>query len=117
MQGVEAALKYARQVLSEIRNGQGWDLVVETHRVGEDDTNFIRAGFEVGERAVFAYKVRGKKAKDSEIAKSPDEGYDCDYYAAKFSETVKEVIEVIDPAQIKAWERMVASEARPLIFR
>jgi DNA polymerase elongation subunit (family B) len=115
--GKEAALEYARQVLSKIRNGQGWDLVVETHRVGEDDENFIRAGFEVGERAVFAYKVRGKKAKDSEIAKSPDEGYDCDYYAAKFSETVKEVIEVIDPAQIKAWERMVASEARPLIFR
>jgi DNA polymerase elongation subunit (family B) len=116
-QGKEAALDYARKVLSEICNGQGWDLVVETHRVGEDDENFIRAGFEVGERAVFAYKVRGKKAKDSEIAKSPDEGYDCDYYAAKFSETVKEVIEVIDPAQIKAWERMVASEARPLIFR
>jgi DNA polymerase elongation subunit (family B) len=114
--GKEAALEYARKIWAEIRCGQGWDWVVETHRVGEDDENFIRAGFEVGERAVFAYKVRAKKAKDSEIAKSPEEGYDCDYYAAKFSKTVKEVIEVIDPAQIEAWERMVASEARPLIF-
>jgi DNA polymerase elongation subunit (family B) len=115
-QGVEAALEYAKQILSEIRCGQGWDWVVETHRVGKDDENFIRAGFEVGERAVFAYKVRAKKAKDSEIAKSPEEGYDCDYYAAKFSETVKEVIKVIDPAQIEAWERIVAAETRPLIF-
>jgi DNA polymerase elongation subunit (family B) len=116
-EGKEAALNFAKQVLSEIRNGKGWDLVVETHRVGKDDENFIRAGFEVGERAVFAYKVRAEKAKDSEIAKSPEEGYDCDYYAAKFSETIKQVIAAIDPAQIEAWERMVASEARPLIFR
>jgi DNA polymerase elongation subunit (family B) len=115
-QGKEAALGFAKQVLAEIRSGNSWDLVVETHRVGKDDENFIRAGFEVGERAVFAYKVRAKKAKDSEIAKSPDEGYDCDYYAAKFSETVKEVIKAIDPAQIEAWERMVAAETRPPIF-
>jgi DNA polymerase elongation subunit (family B) len=115
-QGKEAALEYARKVLSKIRSGNGWDLVVETHRVGEDDENFIRAGFEVGERAVFAYKVRGKKAKDSEIAKSPEDGYDCDYYAAKFCETVKKVIKVIDPAQIEAWERMVGRETRPPIL-
>jgi DNA polymerase elongation subunit (family B) len=115
-EGVEAALNFAKQVWSEIRSGNGWDLVVQTHRVGEDDENFIRVGFEVGERAVFAYKVRGKRAKDSEIAKSPDEGYDCDYYAAKFSETVKEVIEVIDPAQIEAWDGMVGRETRPPIL-
>jgi DNA polymerase elongation subunit (family B) len=115
-QGKEAALKHAKRVLSEIRSGNGWDWVVQTHRVGKDDTNFIRAGFKVGERALFAFKKRKKTVKDSEIAKSPDEGYDCDYYAAKFSETVKEVIEVIDPAQIAAWERMVGREARPLIL-
>jgi DNA polymerase elongation subunit (family B) len=116
-QGVQAALDFAKQVLGKIRSGQGWDLVVETHRVGEDDTNFIRAGFEVGERALFAYKVRRSKQRDSEIAKSPEEGYDCDYYANKFSNTVKEVIAAIDPAQIAAWERMVSRETCPLIFR
>jgi DNA polymerase elongation subunit (family B) len=111
-EGVEAALDYARQVLSKIQSGQGWDLVVETHRVKEGNTNFINAGFEVGERALFAYKVRRSMQRDSEIAKSPEEGYDSDYYAAKFSETVKKVIKVIDPAQIEAWERIVSQEAR-----
>jgi DNA polymerase elongation subunit (family B) len=114
--GKHAALNYAKQDLSKIRSGRGWDLVVQTHRVGKDDKNFLRAGFKVGERALFAYKVRRETVKDSEIAKSPKEGYDCDYYAAKFCETVKEVIEAIDPAQIAAWERMVKQEARPLIF-
>jgi len=115
-EGVEAALDYAKQVLDEIRSGNGWHWVVQTHRVKEDDKNFIRAGFAVGERAVFAYKVRRKKQKDSEIAKSPVEGYDCNYYAAKFCETVKEVIEAIDPAQIAAWREIVGQEARLLIF-
>jgi DNA polymerase elongation subunit (family B) len=115
-EGVEAALDYAKQVLAEIRSGNGWHWVVQTHRVKEDDTNFIRAGFEVGERAVFAFKVRRKTVKDSEIAKSPEEGYDCDYYAAKFSETIEEVIAAIDPAKIEAWREIVGQEARPLIL-
>jgi DNA polymerase elongation subunit (family B) len=112
--GKQSAFDYALQVLSEIRSGQGWDWVVQTHRVDKDDTNFIRAGFEVGERALFAYKVRNSKQRDSEIAKSPDEGYDRKHYAAKFCKTIEEVIKVIDPAQIAAWERIVGQEARPL---
>jgi DNA polymerase elongation subunit (family B) len=115
-QGKEAALNYAKQVLCEIRNGQGWHWVVQTHRVGEDDTNFIRAGFKVGERAIFAYKVKRKTQKDSEIAKSPDEGYDIQFYSDKFSDLIEEVIEVIDPAQIEAWREIVSQQARPLFF-
>ena len=115
-QGKEAALDYAKQVLSEIRSGQGWDWVVQTHRVGKDDTNFLRAGFKVGERAIFAYKVKRKTQKDSEIAKSPDEGYDIQFYSDKFSDLIEEVIEVIDPAQIEAWREIVSQQARPLFF-
>jgi DNA polymerase elongation subunit (family B) len=115
-QGKEAALDYAKQVLSEIRSGQGWDWVVQTHRVGKDDTNFLRAGFKVGERAIFAYKVKRKTQKDSEIAKSPDEGYDIQFYSDKFSDLIEEVIEAIDPAQIEAWREIVSQQARPLFF-
>jgi DNA polymerase elongation subunit (family B) len=111
-QGKEAALDYARQVLAEIRSGQGWRWVVCTRTVGRNNTNFLRAGFKAGEKATFAYK----NWKQSEIAKSPDEGYDCDYYAKEFSKRIKEVIEAIDPAQIAAWREMVGREARPLIF-
>jgi DNA polymerase elongation subunit (family B) len=114
--GKEAALEYARQVLSEIRSGNGWDWVVCTQRVGRGDKTLLLAGFEEGEKATFAYKRKTSKPETTEIAKSPEEGYDCDYYAKQFSKTLKEVIEVIDPAQIEAWERMVAAEARPLIF-
>jgi DNA polymerase elongation subunit (family B) len=36
-EGKEAALNYALRVLGEIRNGQGWNWVVRTHRVGKGD--------------------------------------------------------------------------------
>ena len=111
-EGKEAALNYALRVLGEIRNGQGWNWVVRTHRVGKGDRFLVEAGFEVGEIATYAYKDRKQKT----VAKSETEGYDCDYYAKEFSDIVKEVIEAIDPAQIKAWERIVNQEARPLIF-
>jgi DNA polymerase elongation subunit (family B) len=110
-EGKEKALNYAKQILSEIRSGQGWDWVVCTQRVGRGDKTLLLAGFKDGDKATFAYKRKTSKPETTEIAKSPEEGYDCDYYAAKFSKTVKEVIKAIDPAQIEAWERMVASEA------
>jgi DNA polymerase elongation subunit (family B) len=113
-EGKEAALNYALRVLGEIRNGQGWNWVVRTHRVGKGDKFLIDAGFKVGEIATYAYKVKTNKRK--EIAKSPEEGYDCDYYAKQFSDLVKEVIAAIDPAQIEAWREIVNQEARPLIF-
>jgi len=111
-EGKEAALNYAKQVLSEIRSGNGWRWVVRTHRVGRGDKFLINAGFEVGEIATYAYKDKKHKI----VAKYKTESYDCKYYAGEFSKLVKEVIAAIDPAQIEAWERMVASEARPLIF-
>jgi hypothetical protein len=113
-QGIDAALGYALQVLAEIRSGQGWRWVVRTHRVGKGDKFLIDAGFKVGEIVSYAYKVKTNKRK--EIAKSPDEGYDCDYYAKQFSDLIEEVIEAIDPAQIEAWREIIAEEARPLIF-
>jgi hypothetical protein len=58
-----------------------------------------------------------KTNRHSEIAKSPEEGYDSDYYAKEFSKLVVEVIEAIDPAQIGAWREIVASEACLSIFR
>ena len=111
-EGKEAALAFALQTLNEIRSGKGWRWVVRSHKVGKGDKYLIDAGFKVGEIATYAYKDRKRKI----VAKDETEGYDCDYYAKQFSDLVKEVIEAIDPAQIKAWERMVASEARPLIF-
>jgi hypothetical protein len=102
-QGKEAALEYARQVLEEIRSGNGWDWVVCTRRVSVNGKSLQAAGFKAGERVTYAYKNYKRK----EISQSPAEGYDCKYYAGEFSDLVKEVIEAIDPAQIKAWERMV----------
>jgi DNA polymerase elongation subunit (family B) len=115
-EGVEAALEYARQILEEIQSGNGWRWVVCTRRVSVNDKSLQAAGFKVGEKATFAYKRKTSKAETTEIALKPEEGYDCKYYAGEFSKLVKEVIEAIDPAQIAAWERMVAAEARPLIF-
>ncbi|MFZ8852248.1 MAG: AAA family ATPase [Armatimonadota bacterium] len=112
LEGKDAALAFALQTLNEIRTGQGWRWVVRSHRVGKGDKFLIDAGFKVGEIATYAYKDRKRKI----VAKSETEGYDCGYYAKEFSDLVKEVIAAIDPAQIEAWERMVASEARPLIF-
>jgi hypothetical protein len=112
-QGKEIALDYARQVLSEICCGQGWRWVVCTRRVGINDKSLQATGFKVGDKATFAYKNWKRK----EIAKSPKEGYDCDYYAGEFSDLVEQVIKAIDPAQVKAWLEMVEREACPLIFR
>jgi DNA polymerase elongation subunit (family B) len=114
-QGKEVALDYAKQVLAEIRSGQGWHWVVRTHRVGKGDKSLFKARFKVGEIATYAYKL--KTNRHSEIAKSPEEGYDSDYYAKEFSKLVVEVIEAIDPAQIGAWREIVASEACLSIFR
>jgi DNA polymerase elongation subunit (family B) len=111
-QGEDAALAYAAKILNEIRSGLGWRWVARTHRVGKGDKFLVEAGFKVGEIATYAYKDRKRKI----VAKNETEGYDCDYYAKQFSDTVKEVIEVIDPAQIAAWREMVAAETRPLIF-
>jgi DNA polymerase elongation subunit (family B) len=115
-QGVEAALEYAREVLEEIRSGNGWRWVVCTRRVSENDKSLQRRGFKVGEKATFAYKRKTSKAETTEIALTPEEGYDCKYYAGEFYNLVKEVIAAIDPAQTEAWREIVAQEARPLIF-
>jgi hypothetical protein len=112
LEGKDAALAFALQTLNEIRSGQGWRWVVRSHRVGKGDKFLIDAGFKVGEIATYAYKDRKRKI----VAKSETEGYDCGYYAKEFCDLVKEVIKAIDPAQIEAWERMVAAETRPLIF-
>jgi DNA polymerase elongation subunit (family B) len=112
-QGKEAALDYARQVLSKIQSGNGWDLVVCRRTVASNNTNIIHAGFKAGEKATFAYKNYNR----DEIAKSPAEGYDRKYYAKEFTKLVKEVIETIDPALVDRWREIVALEARPLINR
>jgi DNA polymerase elongation subunit (family B) len=109
-EGKEAALDFARRVWAEIRSGNGWDWVVSTHRVKETDTNFLAAGFKVGERAIFAY--RDKKHKT--IAKCETDGYDRDYYTEEFNKKVEEVIKAIDPAKIAAWREMVSQEDRCL---
>jgi DNA polymerase elongation subunit (family B) len=106
-EGKEAALKYAESVLSKIRSGQGWNLVVSTRTVAQNNTNFIRAGFKAGEKATYAYKNYNK----DEIAKSPAEGYDTKFYAKQFSDLVKEVIEAIEPTLIEAWRRIVSQQA------
>jgi DNA polymerase elongation subunit (family B) len=115
-QGKEAALDYARQVLEEIRSGNGWRWVARTRRVSENDKKLQAKGFKVGEKATFAYKRKTNKSETTEIALSPQEGYDCDYYAKEFSDLVEEVVEAIDPAQIAAWREIVGQEARLLIF-
>jgi DNA polymerase elongation subunit (family B) len=114
--GKEAALEYARQILEEIQSGNGWDWVVCTRRVSVNDKSLQRRGFKVGEKATFAYKRKTNKPETTEIALSPEEGYDCKYYADEFSDLVVEVIAAIDPALIERWREMVAEEARPLIF-
>jgi len=111
-EGKEAALNYALQVLSEIRNGQGWHWVVRTHRVGKNDNFLIAAGFKVGEIATYAYRDRKQKT----VAKSEIEGYDCNYYSKQFCDLIKEVIEAIDPALVDRWREIVGKETRPLIF-
>jgi DNA polymerase elongation subunit (family B) len=112
LEGKDAALAFALQTLNEIRTGQGWRWVIRSHRVSKADKFLLQAGFKVGEIATYAYKDK----KRGIVAREPEDGYDCDYYAKQFSKTLKEVVEAIDPAQIEAWERMVAAEARPLIF-
>jgi hypothetical protein len=111
-QGKDAALVFAKQVEDEIRTGKGWRWVTRSHRVGKGDKFLIDAGFKVGEIATYAYKDKKHKI----VAKDEREGYDCGYYAKQFSDLVKEVIASIDPALIAAWDEMVGSEARPLIF-
>jgi DNA polymerase elongation subunit (family B) len=115
-QGVEAALEYAHRVLCEIRSGNGWRWVVCTRRVGKNDKSLQAKGFKVGDKATFAYKRKTSKSETTEIALTPEEGYDCKYYAGEFSKLVKEVIEAIDPAQIKAWDGMVGRETCPPIL-
>ncbi len=112
LEGKDAALAFALQTLNEIRTGQGWRWVIRSHRVSKADKFLLQAGFKVGEIATYAYKDK----KRGIVAKEPKDGYDCDYYAKQFSKTLKEVVETIDPAQIKAWLEMVNQEARPLIF-
>jgi DNA polymerase elongation subunit (family B) len=107
-EGVKAALAFAAETFNKIRSGKGWNLVVRSHRVGKGDKFLIDAGFKVGEIATYAYKDKKRKM----VAKDETEGYDCDYYADEFSDLVEEVIEAIDPAQIKAWREIVALEAR-----
>jgi DNA polymerase elongation subunit (family B) len=107
LEGKDAALAFALQTLNEIRAGQGWRWVIRSHRVSKADKFLLQVGFKVGEIATYAYKDK----KRGIVAREPEDGYDCDYYAKQFSKTLKEVVEVIDPAQIEAWERIVKQEA------
>jgi DNA polymerase elongation subunit (family B) len=111
-QGIEAALAFALQTLNEIRTGQGWRWVIRSHRVSKADKFLLQAGFKVGEIATYAYKDK----KRSIVAREPEDGYDCDYYAKQFSKTLKEVVETIDPAQTNEAGEMVGTEAPSLIF-
>jgi hypothetical protein len=60
----------------------------------------------------YAYKDK----KRGIVAREPEDGYDCDYYAKQFSKTLKEVVETIDPAQTNEAGEMVGTEAPSLIF-
>jgi DNA polymerase elongation subunit (family B) len=115
-QGKEAALEYAERVLSEIRSGKGWRWVVCTRRVSVNDKSLQRRGFKVGDKATFAYKRKTNKSETTEIALSPNEGYDRNYYAKQFSDLVEEVIAAIDPALVDRWREIVSQEARQPIL-
>jgi DNA polymerase III epsilon subunit-like protein len=90
-EGEDAAMRFANTVEDEIRRGHGWRWVVRAHRVGKNDKFLLQAGFRVGEYATYAYKEKTKGA----IARDPHEGYDREYYARKFVETVREVLAAI----------------------
>jgi hypothetical protein len=112
LEGKDAALAFALQTLNEIRTGQGWRWVIRSHRVSKADKFLLQAGFKVGEIATYAYKDK----KRGIVAREPEDGYDCDYYAKQFSKTLKEVVETIDPAQTNEAGEMVGTEAPSLIF-
>jgi DNA polymerase elongation subunit (family B) len=104
LEGREAAMAYAAEILDVIRSGQGWRWVVRSHRVGKGDKFLIEAGFKVGDVATYAYRDK----KKSTISRQPEEGYDCLYYARQFGKIIKEVIEAVKP---EAWRELVGLEA------
>jgi hypothetical protein len=108
LEGKDAALAFALQTLNEIRTGQGWRWVIRSHRVSKADKFLLQAGFKVGEIATYAYKDK----KRGIVAREPEDGYDCDYYAKQFSKTLKEVVETIDPAQTNEAGEMVGRKPR-----
>jgi hypothetical protein len=85
--GEDAATAYAREIHNEILSGRGWRWVSRTHRVGKSDKFLLQAGFTEGEMATYAYRNK----KRGEVARDPQEGYDCDYYAKDFKKTVEDV--------------------------
>jgi DNA polymerase elongation subunit (family B) len=97
LEGREAAMAYAAEILDVIRSGKGWRWVVRSHRVGKGDKFLIEAGFKVGDVATYAYRDK----KKSTISRQPDEGYDCLHYARQFGKIIKEVIEAVKP---EAWK-------------
>jgi DNA polymerase elongation subunit (family B) len=90
-EGEEVAMRFANTVEDEIRRGHGWRWVVREHRVGKNDKFLVTAGFRVGVYATYAYKEKTKGV----IARDPEEGYDCEYYAREFSKTIQDVISTI----------------------
>jgi len=104
LEGREAAMAYAAEILDVIRSGKGWRWVVRSHRVGKGDKFLIEAGFKVGDVATYAYRDK----KKSTISRQPDEGYDCLHYARQFGKIIKEVIEAVNP---EAWRELVGLEA------
>jgi DNA polymerase elongation subunit (family B) len=105
LEGREAAMAYAAEILDVIRSGKGWRWVVRSHRVGKGDKFLIDAGFKVGDVATYAYRDK----KKSTISRQPDEGYDCLHYARQFGKIIKEVIEAVNP---EAWRELVGLEAK-----
>jgi DNA polymerase elongation subunit (family B) len=105
LEGREAAMAYAAEILDVISSGKGWRWVVRSHRVGKGDKFLIEAGFKVGDVATYAYRDK----KKSTISRQPDEGYDCLYYARQFGKIIKEVIEAV---KLEAWRELVGLEAK-----
>jgi DNA polymerase elongation subunit (family B) len=97
LEGREAAMAYAAEILDVISSGKGWRWVVRSHRVGKGDKFLIEAGFKVGDVATYAYRDK----KKSTISRQPEEGYDCLHYARQFGKIIKEVIEAVNP---EAWK-------------
>jgi DNA polymerase elongation subunit (family B) len=90
--GLEAALEYARRIKEEIATGCGWEWVVRTHRVSKADRTLQEAGFREGELATYAYRLVGSSRK--EVSRSSVEGYDRDHYVKELSRVLEEMASV-----------------------
>jgi hypothetical protein len=92
VEGLDAAIEFAREIKQRIENGNGWEWVTRTHRVSGADKTLLAAGFCEGELASYTYKRFGSNRR--EISRSPEEGYDIHHYTNLIARVVGEIAEV-----------------------